>query len=57
VIKENGYASDEDIDAIHKKIKLEIDDAVEFAETSPWPDDNELLKDIYVQDNYPYIME
>jgi pyruvate dehydrogenase E1 component alpha subunit len=30
---------------------------VKFAEESPWPDDNELLKDVYVEEGYPFIVD
>jgi len=30
---------------------------VRFAEESPWPDDNELLKDVYQQEDYPFIVD
>jgi pyruvate dehydrogenase E1 component alpha subunit len=31
--------------------------AVRFAEESPWPDDSEVLKDVYVDKNYPFIVD
>jgi pyruvate dehydrogenase E1 component alpha subunit len=36
---------------------MTVDDAVEFAENSPWPDDNELYKDIYLQADYPFVTD
>jgi pyruvate dehydrogenase E1 component alpha subunit len=57
VIKENNYATDEEIEAIEDKVKAIVDDSVEFAENSPWPDDSEVYKDIYVDENYPFIMD
>jgi pyruvate dehydrogenase E1 component alpha subunit len=30
---------------------------VQFAEESPFPDDSELLKDIYTQVDYPFLAE
>jgi pyruvate dehydrogenase E1 component alpha subunit len=30
---------------------------VKFAEESPWPDDSEVFKDIYVDEDYPYITD
>ena len=43
------------IDEMQEKIKSEIDDAVEFADNSPYPDPSELYTDNYVQDDYPYL--
>jgi pyruvate dehydrogenase E1 component alpha subunit len=57
VIKENKYATDEEIEAINEKVRLQVEDSVTFAEESPWPDVSEVYKDIYSDDNYPYIMD
>ena len=46
-----------DIEAINERIRGVVDDSVKFAEESPWPDDNELLKDVYQQDDYPFIVD
>jgi len=56
-IKENNFATDEQIEQINEKVKMEVDECVQFAEESPWPDDNELYKDIYSDANYPYITD
>ena len=56
-IMDNKMAKQEDIDAIIKKVTEEVDDSVKFAEESPYPDANELYKDVYVQGDYPYILE
>jgi pyruvate dehydrogenase E1 component alpha subunit len=34
-----------------------VTDAVEFAETSPYPEAADLYKDIYFEPNYPFIKE
>jgi len=46
-----------DIEAINERIRGVVDDSVKFAEESPWPDDNELLKDVYQQEDYPFIVD
>jgi pyruvate dehydrogenase E1 component alpha subunit len=56
-ILDNKYATLEDIDAIDKRVEAEVEDSVKFAEESPWPDDSEVLKDIYVDQNYPFIVD
>lgn len=53
---EQFKAADE-VNAIKEKIKAEIDEAVEFAEASPYPDPSELFTDNYVQEDYPYIVD
>ena len=56
-ILENGFASQADLDAIDNKIAVIVDESVKFAEESPWPDDSELLKDVYIDQNYPFIVD
>lgn len=57
VIMDNGYATAEQIEQINEKVKMEVDEAVQFAEESPWPDDSELYKDIYADADYPFITD
>jgi pyruvate dehydrogenase E1 component alpha subunit len=56
-IKKNNWASDKEIDVIDAKIKSLVDESVQFAEESPFPDPAELYKDVYTQEDYPYIMD
>lgn len=56
-LKNDLNVSDEEIEAIHERVKLEVEESVTFAEESPWPDDSELYKDIYVEDDYPFITD
>jgi pyruvate dehydrogenase E1 component alpha subunit len=51
------YATQAEIDAINEKIDKEIEECVEFAENSPFPEDSELYKDIYTQQDYPFLTE
>jgi pyruvate dehydrogenase E1 component alpha subunit len=39
--------SDQELDRIEQAVRDEIQEAVEFAQKSPWPDATELLEDIY----------
>lgn len=57
VIEEKKYATKKEIEAIKERVKTEVAEAVAFAEDSPLPDDDELLKDIYVEDDYPFITD
>jgi pyruvate dehydrogenase E1 component alpha subunit len=49
--------TDEEIETINERVKVEVDESVTFAEESPWPSDDELLKDVYVQKDYPFIVD
>lgn len=55
-ILENGFATKEDLQFIDQKINALVDESVRFAEESPWPADDELLKDIYIDEQYPFIV-
>lgn len=57
VIKKNKYATDAEIEAIEEKVKQEVEECVKFADESPYPTPDELYKDVYVQEDYPYIMD
>ena len=56
-IKENKFASEEEIKAIDDRISKIVEDSVKFAEESPWPEDAEVLKDVYTDKNYPFIVD
>ncbi len=57
VIQKNKLASQDEIDAIDKKVHDIVEDSVTSAEESPFPDADELYKDVYEQSDYPYIIE
>ncbi len=56
-IREHQILTEEEIEAIGKKVKNQVEDAVKFAEESPWPDGMDAFKDVYVQADYPFVME
>jgi pyruvate dehydrogenase E1 component alpha subunit len=56
-ILEHKFATQEEIDAINKRVDEIVDESVKFAEESPWPDDSEVLKDVYIDQNYPFIVD
>jgi pyruvate dehydrogenase E1 component alpha subunit len=56
-IQDNQLATQEEIDAINKRVDEMVEASVKFAEESPWPNDDEVLKDVYVDQNYPFIID
>ncbi|MFN8286345.1 MAG: pyruvate dehydrogenase (acetyl-transferring) E1 component subunit alpha [Chitinophagales bacterium] len=56
-ILKKKYATQKELDEISARIDKEIDECVEFAENSPYPEDSELYKDIYAEENYPFMTE
>ena len=56
-ILEHEFATETEINAIDERVAGIIADSVKFAEESPWPDDSEVLKDIYMDKDYPFITD
>ena len=56
-IKENKIISDEELKQIDERVEKAVTESVKFAEESPWPNDDEVLKDVYVDQNYPFITD
>lgn len=56
-LKNDFGVSDEEIEKITDRVKHEVEESVTFAEESPYPDDDEVYKDIYAQEDYPFIMD
>ena len=57
MIQSNKWLSQTESDEIGAWVKKEVDESVEFAENSPYPEAHELYEDIYMQTDYPYIKE
>ena len=56
-IKKNNWMSEKDIEAAEQKVDDIVAESVKFGEDSPYPTPDELFKDVYTQDDYPYIVE
>ncbi len=56
-ILDNQFATEADLEAIEQKIEVIVNESVEFAESSPYPDPQELLTDVYQEEGYPFIMD
>ncbi|KAA9332939.1 pyruvate dehydrogenase (acetyl-transferring) E1 component subunit alpha [Hymenobacter busanensis] len=52
-----GMATEDELNAIDEKLKAVVAESVEFAEQSPYPPAEELYRDVYVQEDYPFIRE
>ncbi len=53
----NKYATAEELEKIDKQVKAEVEVSVKFAEESPYPDASEAYTDVYVEPNYPFIID
>ncbi len=56
-ISDNKFATPAEIEAIDNKINTLVEASVKFAEESPLPDDSEVYKDVYIDQNYPFIVD
>ncbi len=56
-ILKQKFASEDDLKKIEDKIKEIVNESVKFAEESPFPDPSELFKDVYAEQDYPFLME
>lgn len=57
VLKKNKWATDADIQAIDDRVHQEVEECVKFAEESPLPPDDEMYKDVYAEEGYPFIVD
>jgi pyruvate dehydrogenase E1 component alpha subunit len=56
-IRDNQFATEEQLSEIDARVDRMVNESVTFAEESPWPDDSEVLKDVYVDPHYPFIVD
>lgn len=55
VIKENKYATEEEIKAIDKRVKKLVSECEQFAEESDYPPVNQLYDMVYEQEDFPFV--
>ncbi|MGL4582692.1 MAG: pyruvate dehydrogenase (acetyl-transferring) E1 component subunit alpha, partial [Flavobacterium sp.] len=55
VIREKGYATEAEIEAMDQRVKDHVAECEKFAEESPFPDQNVMYDVVYEQENYPFI--
>ena len=56
LLEEFAY-TEQEIEVINNRVRDIVEESVRFAEESPWPNDDELLKDVYKQEDYPFIVD
>ena len=55
ILLEKGYATEEEIKVMDKRVKERVKECEQFAEDSPWPDKNVMYDVVYDQDDYPFL--
>ena len=56
-ILKKKFATQKQIDEINKRVENEIQEALKFADESPYPEADAIFEDVYYQKDYPYIKE
>ncbi len=57
ILVSNKYLSEKEIEDMETEIATEINESVQFAEDSPYPDHAEIYADVYVENDYPFITQ
>lgn len=57
VLLDNKWMTSDEIKAVEKEVKAEVEEAVKFAEESPLPEPYELYEDVYTQEDYPFVKD
>ena len=57
IIEKNKWMTEADFKKVQDEVKALVEESVKFAEESPDPTIDELYKDVYVQEDYPFIKE
>ena len=52
---DRDLAQNDALDQVDEEVKQEVLDAIEFAENSPFPDEETIYEDVYVQKDYPFL--
>lgn len=56
-LRKAKWITDQQVQEIEDRVKAIVEESVRFAEESDYPSPEELYRDVYVQDDYPYIMD
>jgi pyruvate dehydrogenase E1 component alpha subunit len=57
VLLEQFKVTESEIDVMNERVRAQVEESVTFSEESPWPSDDELLKDVYIQQDYPFVVD
>jgi pyruvate dehydrogenase E1 component alpha subunit len=56
-ILKKKFATEAELAAIEEKVNAQVEESVKFSEESAFPDQKEALTDIYVQPDYPFVLD
>eukprot|EP00095_Tigriopus_kingsejongensis_P011557 maker-scaffold2479_size15301-snap-gene-0.0 protein:Tk11557 transcript:maker-scaffold2479_size15301-snap-gene-0.0-mRNA-1 annotation:"pyruvate dehydrogenase" len=55
VLLSNNWATQAELDEVVEAVKKEVEECVEFAENSPFPETDVMYKHVYEQEDYPFV--
>jgi pyruvate dehydrogenase E1 component alpha subunit len=56
-ITQKKLATEKEIEVINERVKNVVEESVKFSEEYPFPDASSVYEDVYVQQDYPYILD
>jgi pyruvate dehydrogenase E1 component alpha subunit len=56
ILVEQKWSTEEKLNQLDEQVKARVQQSVDFAEASPYPDPSEIYTDVYVEE-YPFIIE
>lgn len=55
VLLEQGWATEEALKDVEKEVKAQVEECIQYAEDSPYPEAHELYEDVYMTEDYPFV--
>ncbi|MDA0303239.1 MAG: pyruvate dehydrogenase (acetyl-transferring) E1 component subunit alpha [Bacteroidetes bacterium] len=52
-----GWNSEDELKQVEKEVKAQVEEAIVFAEESPYPEAHELYEDVYMTKDYPFVKD
>jgi pyruvate dehydrogenase E1 component alpha subunit len=56
-ITQKKLATEKEIETINERVKNVVEESVKFSEESPFPDPSAVYEDVYLQRDYPFILD
>ena len=57
VLIDQGWNTAEELKAVEKEVKAQVEESIAFAEESPYPEASELYEDVYATADYPFVRD
>ena len=57
VLIDQRWNTAEELKAVEKEVKAQVEESIAFAEDSPYPEASELYEDVYATADYPFVRD